>query len=526
MATPPPPAETSGDATSEDAELAAYEEARRALVVSARSYYSGTQFDVRNETRAKALDTTVPNLPEHERLHAYSTQIQEAVDFIAQQMADSFSLEAANEEVTGILMTALRRSPELEGGQDEVDVSLTNVLRDSMIAMDTPVWVRWDPIEGTPWADFWPSEDVEMRYDPRDARKLIEVRVQQPMWTGEGDKAKKRVLHTHWKLNETGACIRELHFDEEKVHETVEEGLPFIPWVSLRAQKKSSKSLRGESLITPQMQRMADRFNANEQIAYLIARYNSHGNLAVIGDAASLKVELDERINKDVADILSFPGGTALQVLQLPTDPQMIMHQREVLLDGMYGGFGLSRLDHTTLQSMGQVTGYALEIMNRKSDGTFNQVKNRYLGDFRRLLNMILDVVAYLGGEELEEGMEREEPAEILEGEADPALDRFPDRTFKISLGSGGVIDEVQIRDDYTAGLISRAEANRRRGTDPDTIKRIDDEIEEEKPKEPETGVSAKAAGEAAALIVGAKEAPASSVKTGGVAKTASTRGK
>jgi hypothetical protein len=264
--------------------------------------------------------------------------------------------------------------------------------------------------------------------------------------------------------------------------------------------------------------RMADRFNANEQIAYLIARYNSHGNLAVIGDAASLKVELDNRINKDVADILSFPGGTALQILQLPTDPQMIEHQREVLLDGMYGGFGLSRLDHTTLQSMGQVTGYALEIMNRKSDGTFNQVKNRYIGDFRKMLNMILDVTAYkegTGADDEQPDMEADVTAvDLVDGE-DKALTRFPKRKFEISLGSGGVIDEVQIRDDFTAGLISRAEALRRRGVEQTQIEKIDEEIKKEAPPAPEVGLAAKTVASAA-----------SAIKSGSQAASAGTRGK
>lgn len=513
--------------SAEEAELRTREEARRAAVLLQRQYYEGTQFDERNLVRARALAGSAKDavvdvslLPEHERLHAYSTQIQESVDFIAQQLAESFSLAAEDQATTDVLMASLKASPDLEGGQDDVEISVTNVLRDALVAMDTPVLVRWDPIAGVAWPDYWASEDVEMRYEPRDKTKLRQVITKQAVWVTEANKEqRKRLEKTVWKLDDTGMCIREVSYDDDDPHLSEPVHLPFIPWVSCRAQAKKAKSLRGESLISTQMQRMADRYNANEQISYLIARYNSHGNLAVIGDAASLKVELDNRINKDVADILSFPGGTALQVLTLPTDPQMIEHQREVLLDGMYGGFGLSRIDHSTLASMGQVTGYALEIMNRKSDGTFNQVKNRYLGDFRRMLNMILDVTAHM---ELapEDGQTVDAPApdptavDLAAGD-NVALSRFPKRKFQISLGSGGVIDEVQIRDDFTAGLISRAEALRRRGNDDTLISKINDEIKAEAPPVPEVGLAARNIGAAAATI-----------KQGGVAASASNRGK
>jgi hypothetical protein len=509
---------TSIGESAEEAELRAFEEARRAQVRWARMYYDGVQFDARNQVRAKALDTTVDQLAEHEKLHAYSTQIQEAVDFIAQQMAESFALKAEDDPTTEVLMTALKASPDLEGGQDEVEISVTNVLREAMVAQDTPVWIRWDAVKGTAWCDYWASEDVEMRWEPRDKTALKAVITKQNVWVDEKERGyRKRVERSTWKI-ENGRCVRVVQYDEDDPHETIDEGLPFIPWVSKRAQKKGSKSLRGESLVSTQMMRMADRYNANEQIAYLIARYNSHGNLAVIGDAASLKVELDNRINKDVADILSFPGGTALQILSLPTDPQMIEHQREVLLDGMYGGFGLSRLDHTTLQQMGQVTGYALEIMNRKSDGTFNQVKNRYIGDFRKMLNMILDVTAYkqgTGPDDEQADVETDETSVDLVDGDDKALTMFPKRKFSISLGSGGVIDEVQIRDDFTAGLISRGEALRRRGADQPTVDKIDEEIKKEAPPAPETGLAAKTIG-----------AAASAIKSGSQAASAGTRGK
>jgi hypothetical protein len=227
---------TSIGETAEEAELRAFEEARRAQVRTARMYYDGVQFDVRNQTRAKALDTTVDQLAEHEKLHAYSTQLQEAVDFIAQQMAESFSLKAEDETTTEVLMTALKASPDLEGGQDEVEISVTNVLREAMVAQDTPVWIRWDAVKGTAWADYWASEDVEMRWEPRDKTTLKAVITKQNVWVDEGERGyRKRVERSTWKM-EAGRCVRVVQYDEDDPHQTIDEGLPFIPWVTKRAQ--------------------------------------------------------------------------------------------------------------------------------------------------------------------------------------------------------------------------------------------------------------------------------------------------
>lgn len=508
--------------TMKEAERAAAEKARVRRVQWSRVMYNGTQFDGLNIDRAKALGVDVELLPEHEKLHAYSTQIQEAVDYLAGQMSDGFDLSVDDNAIQEILMKALKRSPDLAGGYAENDLSLTNMVRDALIAQDTPVLIRWDGVAGTAWPEFWDSELVEFVLDDRDRYKTERVVTRQAVWDTDinGDPLKK-IEVSEWYLN-AFECIKEVYFEGERDRGRAEPlGIPFIPWVSLRCTMKQTRGHRGESIITTQAIGHAARYNALEQISYLIARYNSHGNLAVIGDGASLKAQMDERINKDVADILTFPGGTALSVLQLPTDPQMIQHQRTVLLDSLYGSFGLARVDQETLTGLGQVTGYALDILNRKSEQTFNQIRNQYVGDFKRMLNMILDMTAYKAAEQnLIEAAYTDPlivPDQVALGEQvllqmdsiDP-LSVYPEtkRVFKVHLGTGQVVDRVMIRDDFTAGLISRKEALRQEGYTEPEINKIMGEIKDETPPPPPTGLGAGALGAgAAALAAGAAAA-------------------
>jgi hypothetical protein len=500
---------------SKKAEELFWEERRVAEVRQRRRYYDGTQFDKINQLRAEALNTTVDLLPEHEKLHAYSTQIPDSVDFIASQMTESFQLESKDKPVGQLLLTALRRSPDLRSGDDDTNVSLTNVLRDALIAQDAPVHVRWDHVDGTAWPEFWDSEQVQFHYDEENRHLLRKVTIRQWVWETQPDGTEvKRKQRREWSLMFTGECVIRAYWEdnwddtaeEEKPIWTQRLGIPFIPWTTLRVTAKNRKQLRGQSAITEQALRAADRYNAVEQVGYLIARYNSHGNLAVIGDGATLKAQVEEHINKDVADILTFPGGTAIQVLTLPTDAQMIEHQRTVLLDTIYGTFGLTRQDAASLKDMGQVTGYALEILNRKSDGTFNQIRNQFVGDFKALLNMILDMTAYLSPDHEEEtdgDGEEDAPLEVLPM-TDEELDQqfvetvlpidpketYSVRDFKIQLGSAYVVDEALTREDYVAKIISRREVLRKRGYSEPEIRQIEQELEDEAPEEPEAQVA------------------------------------
>ena len=517
-----------GDA--KQAAKVAKEQNRVGMVKLCRLYYAGEQYDRINEERALASKVgSVFELPEHEKLHAYSTQIQESVDFIAGQISENFDLVIKDDEVKAVLEKALKRSPSLKGAYGHNNLSLTNTVRDALIAQDTPVLIRWDPVDETAWPEYWASEDVTFDFNDRDLTLLEKVTTKQSVWTvGMGGVPMPKNEITEYFLA-MGECVKRVYFEnEEDEAVTTPQGVPFIPWTSLRVNMQSVKKQRGESIISAQACRHADRYNAVEQVAYLISRYNSHGNLAVIGDGSTLKAQMDERINKDVADVMTFPGGTALQVLSLPTDAQMIIHQRTVLLDSLFGSFGLARVDQETLTGLGQVTGYALEILNRKSEVTFSQIKNQYVGDFKTMLNMLLDMHTYKEGEQaFYESLSAATDEEIALGvfpvldievvsekvwerlkDIDP-LAVYPEtkRVYEIHLGSNTVVDKVQLKAEYDAGLISRAEYLRQCGYTKEEIDKISEEIDEEKPAAPEGGLGANGVAAGAAALAAAQAA-------------------
>lgn len=497
-----------------EAHLLEEEQRRVHDVVLRRMYYDGGQYDAKNRDTAAAESLAeVRLLPEHYKVHAYSTQIQDSVDFIAAQLSEDFKIEAADPTVQSTLMAALLASPDLSAGEDEDDLSVTNVLRDALGAGDVPVHVRWDEVDGTAWFEFWESEGVEFRYQEGNRHRLEKVIVTERVWKyGIGDEIQEKTQATTYEML-GGECARTIQVDNEEPGAPEFIGLPFIPWCLLRANKKRLRATRGESIITDQAMKSADRYNSVEQTSYLIARYNSHGNLVVVGDAAVMQSNEQGHVSKDVADVLTFPGGTQAIPIVLPTDPQMIEHQREVLLDSLYGSFGLVRLDPGTVQGMGQVSGYALEILNRKTEATFTQIGKQWTRDLQAMLNLALDVTAYKATEESDLIGDDETPGLIAAQPVDEPVDmemlqiavltrmlaidpaaEFPNRKVEIRMGNGYIVDDVMIRDDFVAGLVSLEEALRLRGYDDDDIVRIVGEIDARKPPEPEVGLSPAAA--------------------------------
>jgi hypothetical protein len=473
--------------------LAEQESLRRQAVEKRRLYLNGNQYDEENATAKQAAN--VDRLPEHLRLHAYSTQIGEAVEFITDQLAEQFLVTADDSAVQGLIDAVFASSEVLTAGSGSPkDVAIDDVLRDALTAGDTPVRVQWDMVRGEPYLEFWDSEQVFMEFGERDA--LVRVIRDEVGWQpGMDGEVQVNEKHT-FDLTFNALGVREARYrlfvdDEEQPRIVQMLGLPFIPWTLLRADAKTVRAVRGESLITDQAMNTADRYNAVEQVSWLIARYNSHGNLVVVGDAAMLQLQNDDRIQKDVADVLRFPGGTAAFPLALPTDPKMIEHQRQVLADHLYAAFGLTRVDPDTLSNIGGISGYALEILNRKTEGTFRRIRRRWVADVRRLLSMVLDLAAYKQAEPLllappvEDFLSLDLPMpETSFWDVDP-MQVYANRGVEIRMGSGYIVDDVLIRDDFVAGLISRAEALRRRGTDDTDIAKIQDEIKAEEPPPP-----------------------------------------
>ncbi|MFE2751575.1 hypothetical protein ACFXGA_06180 [Actinosynnema sp. NPDC059335] len=495
--------------------LAEMEEQRRELVRKARLYYEGKQYDEDNERCMQewlgALSQGEKSLvrrlfdkyqlPEHLRRHAYSTQIAECVDWIADRLAEGFAVEATPAAVQTIITDCLNSTPALSAKDESEQRNVAPVLRNAGRDGDVPVRVRWEAAEGTCWLEFWPGDQVRMDFPDGRPDRVERVVVEQIDWRPDERGDEEQVtLRREWLISDQDEgngspqsaakrrrCVERVYVirqddteppeqaTPEVVHET---GTDRIPWQVVRIDRPDLQAPRGISLITEQAMNTATRYDAVQGRAWLNARYNSHGNLAVVGDAAM--VNKQEKVHKDVADVMTFPGGTAVTAITLPTDPSMINQQTEELKNALYGKFGLVRTDQETVQGLGAVSGYALEILNEKSEGTFARVRSQLITDLTALFNLVVDChLAWSSG--VEPTTEFDDADDDLDQDddrvADDTADPHTDRKIIVRLGSGWVVDIAQARDDHLAGLISRREYLRIRGRSKTEIDAIEDEI-------------------------------------------------
>lgn len=478
-------------------------EERRQLIGKNRAYYDGTQFDEVNRVRAQELGCGDKPLPEWERLHAYSGQIGECVDFIADQLTDGFGVICTNSLVQQIVDAALDATDLFRNDSDE-DIALDDLIVEAGQAGDVVYETRWNAVEGGGFWEFWAAEDVEFEvpYGRHISKVTRRMRKTVPRLVGSEFRdvevteictyeLKHRLQNEDDLFDASGApvpgvepvltieCFRRTWWDnEEQLSEWM--GMPFIPWGIVRADRRGLRGFRGQPLITRRAIDNADRYNANEQTAYQIARFNSHGSLVVIGDQAYLKIQSDGGVNRDVMDVLTYPEGTKAFAVTLPTDPEMIDHTRQVTADAIYGSFGLTRVEPDTLQGLDAPSGYALEILNRKSEGKLKRVRRVLKTDLVGMINQLVDLTAIRQGVLAEDtGLlevgDREDLPEVVADnwwEVDPAA-VFPDREIEIRMGAGYIVDDVMIRDDFTSGLISQEEGLRRRGYSDEDIEQI-----------------------------------------------------
>jgi hypothetical protein len=494
--------------------LAKENEARVIDVSKRRLYVAGEQYAAENTVTAEkcGLNPEQDRLPEHMRKHAYSTQLAESVEYLSDRLSEGWAIRSDDPGVQRVLDDLVAANDTISAEDEDGDVVMVtdDLLRDAMIAGDVPVYVGWDPVEQLPVLDFWESEHVEVQMA---STKLIE-----------------KVIRTDivWRADPTGTMTQQVQRVEYQMavnpqhgHEDCQVrtwydndpdpvsqawlGVGRVPWTLMRCDARGLRQTRGESLVTDQAMEAADRYNSVLQNAYLAGRYNSHGNLAVIGDAASIGLDYDGRLNKDVADVLRFPGGTQLSAITLPTDMAPTEQQRKLLTSSMYATFGLTQVDQDTLFGLGGVSGYALEILNAKSEAAFGRISRFWRKDWGSLLNLVLDVVAWKQGVTVavdadtlaarpiadQDIVDAQEQGLLVTGaywDVDPDQ-VFPNRKLAIPMGTGFVVDEVLVRDDFVAKLISRAEALRQRGMSPDDITRIEEELAGEAPPPPEVGL-------------------------------------
>lgn len=475
-----------------DKELADADEERRNNIAATRRYYAGTQYDSQNAQFLAQLNSDngcVTNLEEHEREHAYTTHIGECIDFIASQLSTKLIISSDNKVALEKVNASLQRSKEICPSGNIKNLRIARQLRDALIAGDVVAHVRFDVIQEVSYVEFVESERVRFDYDQNNTDRLERVIVDRETWVQQAGHERKVQERTEYVMH-AGSCWKTVYLDNDKQPDSETNlHIPFIPWLPLRAYLDGLSSKRGSSLIKQKIIRASDRFNAVEQTGWLIARQNSHSSVVITGDGAYLLKDQEGRetvLHKDIADVLLFPSGTNVTALSLPTDPEMIEHQREVLLDSIFGSFGLARVDQTTIGGYANLSGYALEILNRKTDGTFSEIQSQFIGDFKALLNMLLDMQAWQEQNDVEaiigdDPVDAVEDIAVEQEELVDLSDAYGARDFDIEMGSAYIADDVMIRDDYTAGLLSRQQALRLRGWEPDDIADNEKQIAEER---------------------------------------------
>ena len=445
------------------------ENERRVGIALRRDYYSGSQYDEENAATLAQIMQTEPNcraLPEHRRRHAYCTTIAEAVEFLADQLATTFTVTGEDSTYDKLIQEVIRMSPDLCPSGDPDDVAVTEVLRDALVAGDVAVHVRYNSEADTAFFEFWESELVRFDWDEIDTSKLAKVYIESVVWVGEGDLEREVIQKESWEMVDGFCQYTQQIGDADAV--TRKLRYMFIPWCLLRAEKKGMSAQRGESVITQQCMEAVNRYDAVEQLGWKIARYNSHSSVVITGDSAFLSSEKSETVNKDVADALTFPGGTNVNALSLPTDTQMIQHQHDVLLDSVYGMFGLARVDQTTIGNYSGLSGYGLEILNRKTDGTFATVRRQFSRDLKAALSMAVDVFESWHTEPNEQGNVNIESSV------------YENRKVEIHMGGAYIADDVMARDDFNANLVSRRQTLLSRGWTEEKIADNEREIAEQ----------------------------------------------
>ena len=430
-----------------------------------RRYYGGEQYDVENDDLATRAGFTAQHkrMPEHMRKHAYSSHISECVDFLADMLAKGVSFEGSNADEVNDWWT-----------QADMNQRIDDWFRDALICGDVYGEPDWDPATEKVSLDIWEAESVWPVYDQRDWRRLDHWYRFQTLVDADGVETQEirlSILQTFFE-EVSGAIVQGVveyrYLDDRYVDQRV-LGLPFFDLVHARGDTRQRlRSQFGDTMVSRKIQGSADRYNALGQLGFRVARQNSFATLGIVGDAALAGGALrDDMIPKDIADVLTFPGGTSLVPIELPTDPRMLQHQMSMLEKNIYKDFGLSKTDIEDIGGLGTVSGYALEVLNRKDRATNDRIRKNAIAGIRALANKMLDVVAVRQG--------------TAEGrnwwEIDP-VETFPNREgLEVSVGSGDVVDATGDRDDYTARIVSRRYVLRRKGLSTPDILRVETEL-------------------------------------------------
>lgn len=440
-------------------------------------YYDNAQYDKENGAKRNALQKRPDErLPEHQRKHAYSGVIEEGVDFITDQLMDNLSIEVKTEAElkSG---EADDKIPEEQIKFDEIwdasdmDLEAPDLTREALVSADAYIMIVWD--EADQLVKFIPYEATAINptYSETNYKKMIMATVYSSTYSDE--EKREMAYREEYVLGQTSEGFEEciyLKFEED--NETPIESkllnIPFIPIVHLKAIRKKVRKSFGESIVKKAISD-ADRYNAVNQLEFLIGRYNSSSHLALFGTESKINPE-QLFLGNEVNDFWSFPNTTEAKVMTLPTDPAMINNQCEKIEKNMYKKLGIQKMDLEDMKGLGAPSGYSLEIMNRKTNGVFTRIQKELTKGYTEVFNKALDMQAIM-----------ESGKEWWDVDTEKA---YPNRTVKFTFGTVFVADSDAIRQDFVAGMISRKRALMQKGLSEQDAMEISEEAEEEKANE------------------------------------------
>lgn len=412
-------------------------------------YYRREQYDKENESERLQLGlTSDKRLPEHRRLHCYTGAIEEGIDFITDQLMEKLSIKVkTNAEV---LSGEPEDTPPSEQTiflniweQSDMDLNAPDLTREALVSAESYILLKWDESEQIIKILPYDAESIDPVYSQDNYKKMIHCNI----WENKYDSVQGREVkyREQYILGMTSEGYQEcLYLKYNDIQDEPIEArllnIPFIPIVHIKAIRKRVRESFGESLVE-RLVPDADRYNAVNQLEFLIARFNSSSHLAVFGTESAIKPE-NLHLGGEANDFWAFPATTDAKAIALPTDPTMLVNQKETIENQMYRKMGIQRMDMQDFKGLGAPSGYALEIINRKTDGVFIRIQKELSKAYIEVFDKSMDMQAI---------MESQKPWWSI----DPKK-IYPNRTIIFTFGSMFVADREQIRSDYVAGLVSQ----------------------------------------------------------------------
>ena len=324
-----------------------------------------------------------------------------------------------------------------------MDLNAPDLTREALISAESYILLKWDEAEKIVRLIPYDAESIDPVYSQDNYKKMIRCNIWQNKYVQEQGREVK--YKEQYILGMTSEGFQEciyLKFDD--ISETPIEArllnIPFIPIIHIKAIRKRVRESFGESIVARLMSD-ADRYNSVNQLEFLIARFNSSSHLAIFGNDSQIKPE-NLHLGGEANDFWAFPATTDAKAIALPTDPTMLTNQKDTIENQMYRKMGLQRMDVQDFKGLGAPSGYALEIINRKTEGVFSRLQKELSKSYVEVFDKSMDMQAIM-----ESGK--------TWWSIDPKV-IYPNRTVDFIFGSMFVADREQIRADYVAGIISQ----------------------------------------------------------------------